>query len=216
MLPRRHRRGALPRRLRHVPGRRRGRAQEPPLRLRPARHRLRAAVARAHRPFRAHPAPRGAGLHGRGVRHAADLRPARRDAARQRLPAGTGGRRARAARRSTRSARPRRACSTCCRWTTTREVQPHPSVRCRFRDAGHILGSAILEVWARRHASSCSPATSASPAIRWSPIPRRSTEADVLLVESTYGNRDHKSLAQTLDEFAYALNDTSRAARATW
>ena len=24
------------------------------------------------------------------------------------------------------------------------EVQPHPSVRCTFRDAGHILGSAIL------------------------------------------------------------------------
>jgi len=24
---------------------------------------------------------------------------------------------------------------------------PHPAVRCRFRDAGHILGSAIIEVW---------------------------------------------------------------------
>lgn len=33
-------------------------------------------------------------------------------------------------------------------------------------------------------------------------------EADVLLVESTYGNRDHKSLVQTLDELAFALNDT--------
>ena len=28
------------------------------------------------------------------------------------------------------------------------EVRPHPSLRCRFRDAGHILGSAILEVFA--------------------------------------------------------------------
>lgn len=26
------------------------------------------------------------------------------------------------------------------------EVTPHPSVRCRFRDAGHILGSSIIEV----------------------------------------------------------------------
>jgi metallo-beta-lactamase family protein len=26
------------------------------------------------------------------------------------------------------------------------EVRPHHAVRCRFRDAGHILGSAILEV----------------------------------------------------------------------
>ena len=35
----------------------------------------------------------------------------------------------------------------------------------------------------------------------------------MLLVESTYGNRDHKSLAQTLDEFAYALNDTMASRR---
>jgi metallo-beta-lactamase family protein len=33
-------------------------------------------------------------------------------------------------------------------------------------------------------------------------------EAEWLLVESTYGDRDHKTLVQTLDEFAYALNDT--------
>ncbi|HZN87010.1 MAG TPA: MBL fold metallo-hydrolase, partial [Burkholderiales bacterium] len=38
-------------------------------------------------------------------------------------------------------------------------------------------------------------------------------EADVLLVESTYGNRDHKNLPQTLDEFAYALNDTLASRR---
>ena len=27
------------------------------------------------------------------------------------------------------------------------EIQPHPSVRCRFQDAGHILGFAIVEIW---------------------------------------------------------------------
>ena len=27
------------------------------------------------------------------------------------------------------------------------EITPHPSVRCCFRDAGHILGSAIIELW---------------------------------------------------------------------
>ena len=27
------------------------------------------------------------------------------------------------------------------------EIAPHPAVRCTFRDAGHILGSAIVEVW---------------------------------------------------------------------
>jgi metallo-beta-lactamase family protein len=37
--------------------------------------------------------------------------------------------------------------------------------------------------------------------------------ADVLLVESTYGDRDHKSLVQTLDELAYALTDTLASRR---
>jgi len=35
----------------------------------------------------------------------------------------------------------------------------------------------------------------------------------VLLVESTYGDRSHKSLVQTLDEFAFALNDTLASRR---
>jgi metallo-beta-lactamase family protein len=33
-------------------------------------------------------------------------------------------------------------------------------------------------------------------------------EADVLLVESTYGNRLHKTMAETLDELVFAVNDT--------
>jgi metallo-beta-lactamase family protein len=48
------------------------------------------------------------------------------------------------------------------------------------------------------------------------PLMRSATpieHADVLVVESTYGNRDHKSLAQTLDEFAFALNDTLASRR---
>ena len=46
---------------------------------------------------------------------------------------------------------------------------------------------------APRGASSCSPATSASRAGRCSPTRRRSPDADVLVVESTYGNRLHKT-----------------------
>jgi metallo-beta-lactamase family protein len=38
-------------------------------------------------------------------------------------------------------------------------------------------------------------------------------QADVLLVESTYGNRDHRSLESTLDELADALNRTLSAGR---
>jgi metallo-beta-lactamase family protein len=80
-------------------------------------------------------------------------------------------------------------------------------VRCRFRDAGHILGSSIIEVWAggRKLVFSGDLGQPGHPVVN-DPTPIE--EADVLLVESTYGNRDHKSLLQTLDEFAFALNDT--------
>jgi len=90
--------------------------------------------------------------------------------------------------------------------------KPHQSLRCTFRDAGHILGSAILEIWlgGAKLVFSGDLGQPGHPIVA---DPTLIEEADVLLVESTYGNRDHKSLAQTLDEFAYALNDTMASRR---
>ena len=87
------------------------------------------------------------------------------------------------------------------------ELRPHATVRCRFRDAGHILGSAILEIFVggRKLVVSGDLGQPGRPIV---PDPTPIEDADVLLVESTYGNRDHKSLPQTLDELAYAVNDT--------
>ncbi len=92
------------------------------------------------------------------------------------------------------------------------EVRPHASLRCRFRDAGHILGSAIIELLleGRRVVFSGDLGQPGLPVVA-DPTPVH--QADVLLVESTYGNRDHKNLAQTLDEFAYALTDTLKSRR---
>ncbi len=90
------------------------------------------------------------------------------------------------------------------------DVRPHPSVRCRFRDAGHILGSAIVEIFV----SGKKLVFSGDLGQPGRPIMRDATpigQADVLLVESTYGNREHKSLAQTMDELAYAITDTLRS-----
>ena len=92
------------------------------------------------------------------------------------------------------------------------EVRPHPEVRCVFRDAGHILGSAILEI----RLGKTKLVVSGDLGQPGHPVvadPTPIADADVLLVESTYGNRDHKSLAQTMDEFAYALNDTMASRR---
>ena len=90
--------------------------------------------------------------------------------------------------------------------------QPHPAVRCVFREAGHILGAAILEVevGGRTVVFSGDLGQPGRPVVREAAKIRR---ADVLLVESTYGNRDHKSLERTLDELAGALNDTLGAGR---
>lgn len=87
------------------------------------------------------------------------------------------------------------------------EVRPHPLVQCVFREAGHILGSAILDlrIGNARIVFSGDLGQSGRPIV---PDPAPVESADVLLVESTYGDRDHKTLKQTLDEFAYALNDT--------
>lgn len=91
------------------------------------------------------------------------------------------------------------------------EIAPHPQVRCTFRDAGHILGSAIVEVWVgegprrRKIVFSGDLGQPARPLLR---DPTPIFGADYLLVESTYGNRDHKSMEATQDELVEAINDT--------
>jgi metallo-beta-lactamase family protein len=91
-------------------------------------------------------------------------------------------------------------------------LQPHAGVRCVYRDAGHILGSAIVEVRAKgkRIVFSGDLGQPGRPIVA---DPARVAEADVLLVESTYGDRNHKSLVQTLDELAFALTDTLASKR---
>jgi metallo-beta-lactamase family protein len=91
------------------------------------------------------------------------------------------------------------------------EITPHPLVRCTFRDAGHILGSAIAEVWVgegerrRKIVFSGDLGQPARPLLR---DPAHIHDADYLVVESTYGDRDHKSMEATQDELVEAINDT--------
>lgn len=91
------------------------------------------------------------------------------------------------------------------------EFSPHPAVRCVLRDAGHILGSAIAELWlddagkSRKLVASGDLGQPNRPVLR---DPEFVRDADVLLIESTYGNRLHKSLAATERELIHALDDT--------
>ncbi len=92
-----------------------------------------------------------------------------------------------------------------------REIRPHDSVRCIFRDAGHILGSSILEIWVDEGGARRKLVFSGDIGQPGHPIvedPACIESADVLFIESTYGNRLHKSMADTVEEFAVAIRKT--------
>lgn len=88
---------------------------------------------------------------------------------------------------------------------------PHGSISVRLRDAGHILGSAILEIWVREGSHERKLVFSGDLGQPGRPIlrdPYPIEDADMLFVESTYGDRLHKNLADTLDEFVTVVNET--------
>ena len=91
------------------------------------------------------------------------------------------------------------------------EFSPHATVRCRFRDAGHILGSAIIEVWVTEHGRATKLVFSGDLGQPGRPILRDPTlieETDILVVESTYGDRRHLDLAAPEDEMIAIVEKT--------
>ncbi len=90
---------------------------------------------------------------------------------------------------------------------------PHRGVRVTFQDAGHILGAAIIEVHVRDAGRELKLVFSGDLGQPGRPVVRDPTPieaADALLVESTYGNRNHKGWEVTRDELVDAVEDTLR------
>ncbi len=82
-----------------------------------------------------------------------------------------------------------------------------------LRDAGHILGSAIVELWLNENGRRCKLVYSGDLGHDGAPILRDVTpiaDADLVLMESTYGNRLHRSRDQTLTELAGIVRDAAR------
>ncbi len=91
------------------------------------------------------------------------------------------------------------------------EFAPHPDIRCRLRDAGHILGSAIIEISVTEHGRATRLVFSGDLGQPGRPILRDPTpipEADILVMESTYGDRLHQDLAATEDEMIAFVEQT--------
>jgi metallo-beta-lactamase family protein len=88
-----------------------------------------------------------------------------------------------------------------------------PGVRLTFRDAGHILGSA--SAWLdlqegdvrRRVVFSGDVGQYDTPILR---DPEGGGQADIVIMESTYGDRLHRDRAATLEEFGTILREARR------
>ncbi len=91
------------------------------------------------------------------------------------------------------------------------DINPYKGVRCRFRDAGHILGSAIIEVWITEYGQTTKLVFSGDLGQPGRPILRDPTpidDADILFIESTYGDRAHKDQASSEEELIEIIERT--------
>jgi metallo-beta-lactamase family protein len=91
------------------------------------------------------------------------------------------------------------------------EFHPHPGVSCVFHDAGHILGSAIVDARVRTDSGTRHLVFSGDLGQRSNgmlPAPARIDGADLLLIESTYGNRLHKAAKETQAELVSTVRST--------
>ena len=88
-----------------------------------------------------------------------------------------------------------------------------PGISVTFHNAGHILGSAIVELEIHDHHLTRRLVFSGDLGNTCSPLMQDPTfldRADVVLMESTYGDRDHRCSEETIDELADILQQAHR------
>jgi metallo-beta-lactamase family protein len=96
-------------------------------------------------------------------------------------------------------------------YDTQRELLPGITVR--VRDAGHILGSSSVELWATENGERRKLVFSGDLGQYDTPIlqdPYRFESADLVLMESTYGNRLHRGREDTERELGGILEQAAR------
>ena len=91
------------------------------------------------------------------------------------------------------------------------EIKILPGLRLRMRDAGHILGAAIVELWVTSGGRTTKIVFSGDIGNLNQPIvqdPTYISEADIVVVESTYGMRHHEGREQRFQRLAQVVNET--------
>jgi metallo-beta-lactamase family protein len=92
-------------------------------------------------------------------------------------------------------------------------LSPAEGIKVRFRDAGHILGSAIIEIWSKEGESEKKLVFSGDLGSPNQPLvrdPSSIEDSDVLWLESTYGDRLHKSREETVRELLQIIQQAIR------
>ncbi|NLD39562.1 MAG: MBL fold metallo-hydrolase [Desulfatiglans sp.] len=88
-------------------------------------------------------------------------------------------------------------------------IQVEPGIKARLRNAGHILGSSILELWLETNGGEIKIVFSGDIGKQNQLIVKDPFEifaADYLFIESTYGNRLHRSFDDSKAELMEAIN----------
>lgn len=91
------------------------------------------------------------------------------------------------------------------------KIKLNDNIHLRFNDAGHILGSAIVELWVKEKDEEVKVVFSGDLGMPGRPIinnPSYIEEADYLVIESTYGDTIHETYEDSTDKLIDIINKT--------
>ncbi len=90
-------------------------------------------------------------------------------------------------------------------------IKINDDIQLKFRDAGHMLGSAIIELWVKENGEYVKLVFSGDLGMPDRPIindPEYIDSADYLIIESTYGNRVHEKFKESAEKLVDIINRT--------
>lgn len=91
------------------------------------------------------------------------------------------------------------------------KIKLNDNVHLKFNDAGHILGSSIVELWVKEKDEEVKVVFSGDLGMPGRPIinnPSYIEEADYLVIESTYGDTIHETYEDSTDKLIDIINKT--------
>lgn len=92
------------------------------------------------------------------------------------------------------------------------KIDLNEDIYIRFKDAGHILGSSIVEVWIKEDDETTKLVFSGDLGMPGRPIlrePEFIEEADYLIMESTYGDKNHEPFETSTKKLIDIINKTA-------